>query len=135
MADRPPVEVFEDAAAGIVEVRVRGGLTAELLEKAVGSLLDDEGKFKANRRIWDFRETENELAAELVRQLSGVARSRDAGPSRVAIVTDNDAVFGMSRMWVTHRETPEVAGNVFRDINEARDWIRRPMPARSKKGE
>jgi len=46
------------------------------------------------------------------------------GPTRVAFVTTNDALYGMMRMLMILSEDYDPGFNVFRDYDEAEQWIR-----------
>jgi hypothetical protein len=45
-------------------------------------------------------------------------------PTRVAFVTANDTLYGMMRMYMAYSEGYDPGFNVFRDIEEAEQWIR-----------
>jgi hypothetical protein len=60
---------------------------------------------------------------ELVKRAADMLRMVDLGPT--AIVTDNDVVYGMARMYSVLAEGAGAAAEVFRDMQEATVWLNR----------
>jgi len=106
-----------DRSAGIWVVTVGERLTLEDVSE-IAATTDWEG---VNRRLWDVRnvretpETTDELreAAALVTRLRG----------RVAIVVSTDLYFGLARMFQVFAENSGIDYQIFREIDEARDWL------------
>ena len=73
----------------------------------------------------DARAASTDLSADQVRQLvdraAGMMRSGELGP--IAIVTGNDVVYGMSRMYSMRAEGIGVRARVFRDMESAAAWL------------
>lgn len=59
--------------------------------------------------------------ADLAHQSRRLARSR---ATRVAMVADQDADYGMARRWSVLREAPNVATAAFRTCDEAIEWLK-----------
>src|SRR5262245_31998352 len=58
----------------------------------------------------------------LVQRTADMLRTVDVGPT--AIVTTNDLVFGMARMYALLSEHAGVNAEVFRDMPSATNWLR-----------
>ena len=73
----------------------------------------------------DARGAKTNLTADEVRRLvqraASMLRNVDLGPT--AIVTDNDVVFGMARMYSLLAENAGVVADVFRDLESAAQWL------------
>jgi len=66
--------------------------------------------------------TANEVR-RLVQRAAEMLRGVDIGPT--AIVTTNDVVFGMARMYGMLAESVGVNAEAFRDMQSATSWLRR----------
>ena len=75
----------------------------------------------------DARGAKADLTTEQIRRLvqraANVLRVVDVGPT--AIVTNNDVVFGMGRMYSLLAESVGAAAEVFRDLESATRWLDR----------
>jgi hypothetical protein len=75
----------------------------------------------------DARGAKADLTTEQIRRLvqraANMLRVVDLGPT--AIVTNNDVVFGMARMYSLLAESVGVAAEVFRDLESATRWLGR----------
>jgi hypothetical protein len=60
---------------------------------------------------------------KLVQRATQMLRLVDLGPT--AIVTDNDVVYGMARMYSVLAESAGANADVFRDIESATRWLNR----------
>lgn len=68
---------------------------------------------------------------ELV-SLAELVKSNPHRPEMVAIVADNDLIYGLSRIFSGHREDQYTRVQVFRDETKALDWLNKsdvPLPA------
>ena len=117
-----PIDYHIDNLEGIVYTTVSGVVTPEDL-RSVRKRLAADADFSPNlKQIMDLRAiTEIALTSQEVRELA-VGDSFAPG-SRRAILAPRDLDFGMARMYAAG--TDNVQGNlrVFRDEDEARDWI------------
>ena len=103
----------------------KGIVSIEDLIDAIKNLYDKE---PTPNHLWDFTEAEtSKLTGEQVRTLASYAKSY--APSRIggrtAIVTTNEATFGIARMYEVFAETTgqKVEIMVFRSLNEAMRWL------------
>ena len=94
---------------------------ADLLEHQA-KLLADSCFDRSFNQLWDLTEVSQvEVSSQALRTL---ARSRSFEASaRRAVVAGDDLVFGMGRMFqMLHDEAPEEM-QVFRSLDEARQWL------------
>jgi hypothetical protein len=59
----------------------------------------------------------------LVQRAANMLRVADLGPT--AIVTNDDVIFGMARMYALLADSVGVAAEVFRDVDSASRWLNR----------
>ncbi len=64
-----------------------------------------------------------ELLSSMVKQAEDEIRGR-----HVAMVATDDLTFGMFRMWELRREDLDYEVRVFRDFDEALDWLKTFLP-------
>lgn len=88
--------------------------------------------------IVDMSDAERIVAKASALQAGASLRGRDArhdrpGPERIAVIAPTDAIYGIARMYGTHREAQGAKGQylVFRSRAEAREWLGLP-PAESR---
>jgi hypothetical protein len=99
-----------------------GVMTDEDLRDHQRRLRSDPAFDRSFDQLWDLQEvTLVEVTSATLRELAQ-ARSFDPGTKR-AVVAPEDVVYGMARMFQTlHDEAPEEL-NVFRTLEEAKDWL------------
>jgi len=111
-----------DRSAGIWVVTVGERLTLEDVSE-IAATTDWEG---VNRRLWDVRNVREtpETTDELREAAALVTRLRDLFQGgRVAIVVSTDLYFGLARMFQVFAENSGIDYQIFREIDEARDWL------------
>src|SRR6185503_9656376 len=64
-----------------------------------------------------------EQIRRLVQRAANMLRVADLGPT--AIVTNDDVIFGMARMYALLADSVGVAAEVFRDVDAASRWLNR----------
>ena len=64
-----------------------------------------------------------EQIRRLVQRAANMLRVADLGPT--AIVTNDDVIFGMARMYALLADSVGVAAEVFRDVDSASRWLNR----------
>lgn len=64
------------------------------------------------------------LSTAEVRNGAENARNRENQPSRIAVVAPGNITYGISRIFKVFRESEGTEFAVFRDIDEARAWLR-----------
>jgi hypothetical protein len=83
----------------------------------------------SDRRLYVMVKAELLLSTAEVREGAQVARSSNNQPSRIAMVAPGNITYGISRIFKVFRESEDTAFAVFRDIDEARDWLNSDRPA------
>jgi hypothetical protein len=74
------------------------------------------------------RHVDEFLSASAVRELATFIKSDTVPSFRAAIVVDQDVHFGLTRMFEMLSEQPGVEKRVFRDYDQAREWLTQPWP-------
>ncbi len=93
--------------------------------KGVLDAITVDGTIMHSRRLWDLRECDLNLPSNELMELASIARSRDPDSGRGAILVGKDLTFGLLRIYKAFRESESNDVMVFRDEDEAIDWIRR----------
>ena len=76
------------------------------------------------RILWDLRDAHFDLAATEVRDLAEfVKRFAPSSALRTAFVVSRDLAFGLVRMFEVFREREGARTSVFRDKQQAVDWL------------
>jgi hypothetical protein len=119
-----PLRFRIDHAADLVITTAEGRVSVEELHAHARELARTPNR--PLRELVDFSDcVEISVPTEAVR-LTAKSLSDDdenAPGSRVAMVANADAVFGMLRLFRVHREHSDVAITVFRDRDEALRWL------------
>ena len=122
-----------DHEAECLVVRSEGpSLDDDALVALVAQLRREAADAKKYNAIYDYRSIRDAgaLTAERIRALAddeGCGTPEEPESKRVAIVTESDALYGLSRMFQTLSDgrLPEV--RVFRDITAARAYVGREL--------
>jgi hypothetical protein len=124
-----PVSVSVNASEHVRYLLFSGVVTDDDVREAYRLLGDDLGNPTLDL-IVDMSDAERVMATAAALQVGAARRGFDAkhdlpGPERVAVVALTDAIFGMARMYGTHREVQGAKGQylVFRSMAEAREWL------------
>jgi hypothetical protein len=64
------------------------------------------------------------LSTAIVRQAAEDAQAYSHQPSKIAVVAPGSISYGISRIYKVFRETDETEFDVFRDLDEARAWLK-----------
>jgi hypothetical protein len=121
-----PVTCEIDPAAGLVYTTARGLVKIDEVVQALEAVMAHPDFRPRLNGIADFRAGDVEhIRSDDVRRLASLlARHRDAiGPSRTAVVVSRDVTFGMARMFQAFAEATPVETQVFRNMDEARQWV------------
>ncbi len=118
-----PVSYRIDVANGIVYSEARGRVTDDEMIDHQNRLRDDPAFRSDFRQLYDFRGVEAVAVTT-----SGVRRLAEGNVfgagSRRAIVTAQEAVYGLVRMYQTLKDQSPDVLRIFRDdIEEARTWL------------
>jgi len=112
----------------IIFVSFRHGLvgTSKLLMEAIDREIElNKGKIRDD--LWDFRgcwasaELKHDSMQKIVEHIE--ERNRFRWPSHTALLVDQDANYGLARMFQTIAEFMAYDVGVFRDEKEAKDWL------------
>ncbi len=76
--------------------------------------------------LWDLLDVSLELEQTENVQILSKAKSRPIQPTRMAICVRNKLSFGISRMYLAHREQEGLETNVFESLTTARKWLLQP---------
>ena len=107
---------------GVAWITCRTALTFEDALAAFHELTGPSG-YVSPRRLWDLRDCEMKIDRADLRRLAVLARGRDSHPSRVALLANEDLVFGLMRQHGAFREGPNAEFRVFRCEDEALAWL------------
>ena len=120
-----PISYLIDSRTGWMLTRADGLVTLH----EVNAHLDMEQRNRDLHRaeLIDARGATTDLSTDDIRRLvqraAQMLRVIDLGPT--AIVTTNDLVFGMARMYGILAEGVGVNAEAFRDMQSASNWLRR----------
>jgi hypothetical protein len=119
-----PFDVFMEGAR--MSIRVHGTVTAQDLVDLVEQVAAlESAQPTAPDRIVDVTQAEATNAG-FPEVLALAQRRRTAelrNPVRSAVVTGNDAQYGMARMYQTLSDHPQVTLRIFKSLSEATDWL------------
>jgi hypothetical protein len=114
----------------LVVTTAAGSVTAQDLETHAQELAAVPDR--PYRELVDFRDRESaEVDLEAVREMANFLRDHDANPpgSKLAMVATADVVYGSLRVYEAHRAHDSLAIRVFRNREEALDWLGVPPDA------
>jgi hypothetical protein len=117
-----PASYKIDKERRIIFSSAEGTLTEEDLREHQRSVLADPDFEPTLAQLWDFRAVEeldvpNAAVGDLAR-----SRSYAAGTKR-AFVAPRDVQYGLARMFQMLHEAAAEDIQIFRDIEEAKDWL------------
>ena len=123
-----PIEYWFDADRQLLVTRAAGRMTDSEILGYMRRLTEDTSWPSGADGFVDAREIEGfEVTSEAIGLASLVATEREDrfSGSRWAVVTDLDAVFGMTRMYTIRRDPESYEVGVFRDVPSALAWLGR----------
>ena len=109
-----------DTTGGIITVRFNREPGFEEICLAIDDVAD---KYPGELRLWDLS-CGLSLTNDQVQQLAEYGKSRLYKPARLAIVAPQDLSFGLLRMYEVYRKEDHINQRVFRNEQEARDWLK-----------
>lgn len=112
-----------DGETGIPIITVRGELTESDFRQFVMAGRSIPAFWNATESLWDLRGVTEFPSANGIHNLATFVLNYLKPPYRVAIVVSQDVHFGLSRMFSILGEQAGVARRVFRDYEQARDWL------------
>jgi hypothetical protein len=113
-----------DQETGIATISCYGVLDLSAAREAAAALWAAPG-WNKRAAVWDFREAEFDFSPTDARALAAyiLKHQPTPPPSKIAFVTNRDVDFGMARIFGAHRDDSITAFRVFRDRDEAIDWV------------
>lgn len=110
---------------GVIVLRAKQSLGFDEVRSIFLEMVRLPGFKEGLSLVADFRGSGTSLTGDHMRQLAVLARETDAawGDTKWSIIAANDALFGLSRMFVSLTDELQVDTHVFRDIGEANGWL------------
>jgi hypothetical protein len=116
-------EIFTDEETQTAFVTVCGEATFDGFMEVYEALAPD-GHFTVSKRLWDLRDATVNMTSAALERLGHEGQARDnALSSRVAVVATRDVDFGLARVNEIHRASGNTRITVFRDFDEALEWL------------
>lgn len=115
-----------DSTLGVATVRIRGQITLQVVEAAVLELIKHPDFTPGMPAVWDLRGSNlNRLSTDDLRRIAvfNTQHSAERGIARVALVSSEDADYGVARMFEVIGAVPNLEFRTFREPDEARSWI------------
>ncbi|MDJ0879753.1 MAG: hypothetical protein QNI86_14140 [Halieaceae bacterium] len=119
MADSPIYEISRDD--DIVQIEF---LQSPEKDDLVALMEELEQMPDSSLRLYLMIKAEILLSTAEVRNGADIARSRQNQPSKIAVVAPGNITYGISRIFKVFRESESTEFAVFRELEEARDWLR-----------
>lgn len=105
---------------GFYRVVLEGTANVDEIRKAVTEV----ALFRDTKKeMWVLQNLHLNVSSEQLIDLAHAVKSNPYKPEKVAIVTDNDLLYGLSRMFSGFREEPGTEISVFRKVDEALEWL------------
>ncbi|MCA9441716.1 MAG: STAS/SEC14 domain-containing protein [Candidatus Omnitrophica bacterium] len=115
-----------DAQRGIVYLQMDDPFDVNKGKELIDKMLDHPDFRKGMSTLWDIRGVD---AASVTREhmremrMFNLGREEKRGYGRMAILVDSDINFGLSRMYHVVGDLPHIEMSVFRELNEAEQWL------------
>ena len=120
-----PIRSRIDEQHNTLVVEMTGDLTPQTVRTALDVITEDPRRLATSRELWDL--TRVRTHAFFYRDLATLAelgvRDYCERPIRVAFVALRDHVYGRLRSLQTLMDTAACQINVFRSLEDARDWL------------
>jgi len=110
------VELLDDVAV----IRVVANVEANALIDAMDDIVAATHHY--SRRLWDLRDGVH-FSHQQIQEIARKGRLWPA-PARVAYLASDDLAFGLSRMYEVYGEREQFETMVFRNKQEALEWLR-----------
>jgi hypothetical protein len=75
------------------------------------------------KELWIINELKFEFSSAEIQSLAEMLKSNPYKPQKVAIVTDNDLLFGLGRVFSSYREDDVTTVQICRREADALDWL------------
>ena len=110
------IELLDD----VVVIRIVANVDANALIDAMGDIVAATHNY--SRRLWDFSAGVH-FSNQQIQEIASKGRLWPA-PARVAYLASDDLSFGLSRMYQVYSEREQFETLVFRNKQEALNWLR-----------
>lgn len=112
-------------------IEIRNGITTvrfprrPSLEECRAGVDDLADNYPYERRIWDMRGIDFDLAQDEIRSIADYGKKRFLRPNRAALIAPDDLAFGELRAFEVYREEEgHAVARTFRTRSEALEWLR-----------
>jgi len=119
------IERFTDRDRRVVYTTVTGEITAKEIFADIKRLSTDPSFDPGMAGFVDMRKATAHLAANEIQRIAYIVKTnpRIAGPTRRALLVSTDLLYGIYRMFEAYAAGGPTDYRVFRNEQEAREWI------------
>jgi hypothetical protein len=121
-----PITISVDQPNNLTTFIVDGPIYLAEIQAAIKRFYENTNPPPSKHILWDLRNASvDKLRSDEAVQLANYAANFDKRKEigKTAIVASSDVVFGVSRIFEAHVINPSIKLNVFRDVDEAREWL------------
>ena len=120
-----PITFRIDKKSGIVFTTMEGTVSISEIIDGLQELMTHPDFSPGLNGLVDMRNSTVNSTPEEVKRIAELMTSHreEIGISRSAVVVSKDAIFGMARMFQVFAEKSSIKTQLFRDIDEARQWL------------
>lgn len=118
MADSPVYEIRREGEIVCVEF-----IQSPEKDDMVAVIEELDKMPNSSLRLYLMVKAEILLSTSEVRDGADIARKAENQPSKIAVVAPGNITYGISRIFKVFRESEDTEFSVFREIDEARDWL------------
>jgi hypothetical protein len=120
-----PISYEIDRESGLARVTALGEVSFEEEKQCFDEILADPSRCPGCGILLDNRERGTPATAEHVKGMAHAFQERqtDVGYAKLAIVVSKEVSFGLGRMFSTLVDELPIETGVFRDIDEAEEWL------------
>jgi hypothetical protein len=117
--DQKAAEIVIEKGITIINVK-------RLLSESETITLQNElaANYPYKLRLWNFSDVSHDKNIQTVFSIAENSKLKFTKPSKCALVANNDLTFGLSRVFLSCREDSNCEVNVFRDLDQAKEWLR-----------
>lgn len=120
-----------DSENNLIVRTITDKLSMQEILDSFNASLADKAFNKDMHVIWDLRNANiSELSSEEIIKVVEFIQSSTAergSEYKIALVASEDSNFGISRMFATYGQELPLSIGVYRDIDEAYDWVNTPL--------
>lgn len=120
-----PITFRIDKKSGVVFTTMEGNVSISEIIDGLKGLMNHPDFSPGFNGLVDMRNSTVNSTPEEVRRIAELmtGQREKIGMSRSAVVVSKDVIFGMARMFQVFAEQSSIKTELFRDINEARQWL------------